>query len=108
MTQEPSRKFALFDTAIGRCGIAWNDVGVIALRIPFSSDEKMRTHLQNRFGELEEIEPPPHIRRTIDGVTSLMNGEKADLSDTALDMTSVPEFNRRVYDIARDIPPGST
>jgi methylated-DNA-[protein]-cysteine S-methyltransferase len=108
MTRQASQKYALFDTTIGRCAIAWNDVGVMALRLPYSSDGKMHAHLRNRFGELEEAEPPPHIRRTIDAVTSLMNGERADLSDTVLDMTRVPEFDRRVYDIARGIPPGST
>jgi methylated-DNA-[protein]-cysteine S-methyltransferase len=37
-----------------------------------------------------------------------MNGEKVDLSDLVLDVRDVPEFNRRVYDIARAILPGST
>lgn len=108
MTQISSRKYAFFETAIGRCSIAWNDVGIVALRLPYSNEAKMRSHLRRRFGALEEVEPPPHIHRAIDAVASVMNGEKVDLSDLVLDVRDVPEFNRRVYDIARAILPGST
>ena len=96
MTQAPSQKYELFETAIGRCGIAWNGVGIVALRLPYSNEEKMRAHLRRRFGALKQVEPPPHMHRAIDAVTSVMNGEKVDLSDLVLDMTGVPEFNRRV------------
>lgn len=33
---------------------------------------------------------------------------RADLSTVELDMTGVPDFHRRVYDIVRCIPPGQT
>ncbi|SDS70481.1 methylated-DNA--[protein]-cysteine S-methyltransferase [Bradyrhizobium canariense] len=108
MSQSATQKYALFDTAIGRCGIAWNDIGVLAVRLPFASDDKMRAHLRNKCGDLEEAAPPPHIRLAIDAITSLMNGEAVDLSGIDLDMARVPDFDRRVYEIARSIPPGST
>jgi methylated-DNA-[protein]-cysteine S-methyltransferase len=108
MTQQVTQQYTLFDTAIGRCGIAWNDTGVFAVRLPYASDEKMRAHLLNMCGDLEEALPPPHIRRAIDAITSLMDGETVDLSDIILDMSRVPDFDRRVYDIAHGIPPGST
>ena len=108
MTQLSTQKFALFDTAIGLCGIAWNDVGVLAIRLPFSSGDKMRVHLRDRFGGLEEPEPPSQIRQAIDAITALMDGEAADLSNIVLDTTRVTDFNCRVYEITRAIPPGST
>ncbi len=37
-----------------------------------------------------------------------MNGAKVDLSAAPLDVSCVPEFNARVYEIARAIPPGET
>jgi methylated-DNA-[protein]-cysteine S-methyltransferase len=37
-----------------------------------------------------------------------MRGEKADLSAAQLDIARVPEFNARVYEIARQIPAGET
>ena len=39
---------------------------------------------------------------------SLLAGEKRDLTSVALDMADVPDFNRKVYDIARAIAPGET
>jgi methylated-DNA-[protein]-cysteine S-methyltransferase len=108
MTPRVTQQYTLFDTAIGRCGIAWNDAGVFAVRLPYTSDEKMRAHLRSMCGDLDEALPPPHIRRAIDAITSLMDGETADLSDIILDTSRVPDFDRRVYEIARGIPPGST
>jgi methylated-DNA-[protein]-cysteine S-methyltransferase len=107
-TQHATPQFALFDTAIGRCGIAWNDTGVLAVRLPYASDDKMRAHLRSRCGDIEEALPPPHIRQAIDAITTLMEGEAVDLSGIVLDTSHVPEFDRRVYEIARGIPPGST
>jgi methylated-DNA-[protein]-cysteine S-methyltransferase len=48
------------------------------------------------------------VRDAIDGIVALLAGEGADLSAIALDLEGVPAFNRRVYAIARTIPPGRT
>ena len=37
-----------------------------------------------------------------------MSGEPRDFTDVALDLGDIPEFNRKVYDIARTIPAGQT
>ena len=37
-----------------------------------------------------------------------MRGEKIDLSGVVLDFSRVPDFERGVYAIAREIPPGAT
>ena len=100
--------YTLFDTAIGACGTAWGEQGILCLQLPESSERATRARLQRRFPELAEAEPPPCVRRTIEGVVALLRGEPIDLSDIALDMRGVPEFNRRVYAIAREIPAGET
>jgi len=48
------------------------------------------------------------VRRTIADIAALLAGERRDLGDAVLDWAAVPDFNRRVYDVARAIPPGST
>jgi len=48
------------------------------------------------------------VQDVISSIVALLAGERRDLSAVALDMTEVPEFNRRVYDVARRIPAGST
>jgi methylated-DNA-[protein]-cysteine S-methyltransferase len=100
--------FALFDTAIGRCGIAWGARGINAVQLPMSSEEKTRTRIRQRHGDIEETPPPAEVQAAIDAIVELLAGKPVDLSDIELDLDQVPEFNRGVYDIARTIPPGKT
>jgi methylated-DNA-[protein]-cysteine S-methyltransferase len=100
--------FTLFDTAIGRCGIAWGEHGVVGVQLPQTNDKQTRTRLQQRCGGAEEAQPPSPIRDAIRAMVALLNGEARDLSAIALDMARVPEFNRKVYAIARGIPAGAT
>jgi methylated-DNA-[protein]-cysteine S-methyltransferase len=100
--------FTLFDTAIGRCGIAWNERGIVAASLPEADDARMRARLRRRCPGASEQAPPPHVQRAIDGVVALMRGEAADLSGVVLDMQGVRAFNAQIYAIARTIPPGAT
>ena len=100
--------FALFDTAIGWCGIAWGPRGVVGVQLPEGSAPATRARLLRRFPDAREAEPPPEARQAVDGITALLRGEASALDDVALDMEGVPEFNRRVYEVARTIPWGAT
>src|SRR6202521_1645784 len=100
--------FAIFDTAIGRCGIAWSERGINAVQLPMSSEEKTRSRIRQRYGDIAEAPPPAEVQSAIDGIVELLAGKPNDLSDVVLDLDGVPEFNRGVYDIARTIPPGKT
>ena len=100
--------FALFDTAIGRCGIAWNERGVAGVQLPEGSEHDTRTRLRRRFADARETPPPAPVQRAIDGVVALLRGEPSELDAVTLDMEGVPPFHRRVYEVARTIPPGTT
>jgi methylated-DNA-[protein]-cysteine S-methyltransferase len=100
--------FAIFDTAIGPCGIVWGERGVTGVQLPMGTEEKTRKRIHQRNGDVPEAEPPAEVRHAIDGMIELLAGKPNDLSDVALDLDGVPEFNRGVYDIARKIPPGQT
>jgi methylated-DNA-[protein]-cysteine S-methyltransferase len=52
--------------------------------------------------------PPLDVQRALDGIVALLLGEASDLSAVALDLDRVPPFHRRVYEVARTIPPGAT
>jgi methylated-DNA-[protein]-cysteine S-methyltransferase len=103
-----TRNFALFDTAIGTCGIAWSGRGIVGVQLPEKDAAATRARLQRRFADAVEMPPPADLQRTIDGIVALLAGEPRDLTAAALDLDGVPEFNRRVYDVARGIPPGAT
>jgi methylated-DNA-[protein]-cysteine S-methyltransferase len=100
--------FALFDTAIGRCGIAWGRRGVAGVQLPEAREPETRVRLLQRFPDARETPPPLDVQRALDGIVALLVGEASDLSAVALDMDPVPPFHRRVYEVARTIPPGAT
>jgi len=99
---------ALFDTAVGRCGIAWNAHGVIGVQLPERHDGATRTRLGRRFPDAHEAALPSHIAQVIADIVALLCGEKRDFSAVALDMDGVPEFHQKVYAVARTIPAGAT
>src|SRR5476649_2230384 len=109
--QEPAMTghcFAIFDTAIGRCGIVWGTRGINGVQLPMSSEDKTRTRIRQHHGDIAEAPPPAGVQSAIDGIVELLAGKPNDLADVVLDLDGVPEFNRGVYDIARTIPPGKT
>jgi methylated-DNA-[protein]-cysteine S-methyltransferase len=100
--------FTIFETMIGACGIAWGERGIVAVQLPEANEQKTRTRLQRRFPEAREIPPTPEVQRAIEGIVALLRGEASDLSAVVLDVEDLPAFNRRVYEVARAIPPGAT
>jgi methylated-DNA-[protein]-cysteine S-methyltransferase len=100
--------FTFFETAVGRCGIAWGSRGAVSVLLPEKSEAASRARLARRFPEAREAVPPPEIQRAIDDIVALLAGGRRDLSDVPLDFESLPAFHRRVYEVARAIPPGST
>ena len=100
--------YTLFETAIGSCGIAWNERGVVAFQLPEASSSSTRRQLLSRVAGAVESAAPGAIRRVIDAVVSLLRGERTDLAFVPLDMDGLPEFHQRVYEVARTIPPGAT
>jgi methylated-DNA-[protein]-cysteine S-methyltransferase len=100
--------FALFDTAIGKCSIAWGERGIAGVQLPEAGEEETRARMLHRFPAAGEAAPPPEVQRVVDHIAALLRGETSDLSTVALDMDGVPPFHRRVYELARTIPPGKT
>jgi methylated-DNA-[protein]-cysteine S-methyltransferase len=68
----------------------------------------MRARIQHQHPNALESEPSPEIALAIAGIRAMLSGENYDLSTTILDMDGVPDLNRRVYEIARLIPAGTT
>ena len=100
--------FAVFDTAIGRCAIAWGPGGIVGVQLPEGRDAETRARVLRRHPGAREAAPPADIARARDAIVSLLRGARVDLSGLPLDMAAVPDFHRQVYDVARTIPPGAT
>ena len=100
--------FALFDTAIGACGIAWGPRGIVGVQLPEAEEGDTRHRMARRFPRLQESDPPPEAQRATSAIRALLDGEPLDLLEIALDLEGVSDFHRGVYAIARRIPPGRT
>jgi methylated-DNA-[protein]-cysteine S-methyltransferase len=100
--------FAVFEAAIGHCGIAWSLRGVVGAQLADQTETATRNRMQRRFPDVREMTPPADIQSAIDAIQALLRGESHDLSPIVLDMENVPEFDRRVYEIARTVPRGGT
>jgi methylated-DNA-[protein]-cysteine S-methyltransferase len=98
--------FALFDTLIGRCGLAWGERGLIGVQLPETSPGAAWARLRRRFPDAIEREPPPEMEKVIERIRDLLAGGRDDLADIPLDLDGQPAFNLRVYAIARAINPG--
>jgi len=103
-----AQRFVLFDTIIGRCGVAWGDRGLIGMQLPESSPGAAWARLRKRFPDAVEGEPTPEIEAVIERIRDLLAGGKDDLADIPLDLDGQSAFNLRVYQIARAITPGET
>ena len=100
--------FALFDTAIGACAIVWSARGVAGVQLPEKDTQATRARVLRRYAGAREAAPPPQVQCAVDGIVALLAGERRDLTGVTLDTAALPEFNRKVYEIARAIPPGAT
>ena len=100
--------FALFDTEVGRCGIAWSAGGIAGVQLPEGSDLAMRARMLRRFPGARETSPPAEVRQAIEAMGALLRGESSELRSIPLDLDGIAPFEQRVYEVARTIPPGTT
>ena len=104
MTAGPA--FALFDTAIGPCALAWGEAGVVGVWFAEATPEATRARLHRRHPDAAETPPPPAMQKVIEGITALLAGTLVDLSGAPVDLSGVSDYEARVLHAARAIPPG--
>jgi methylated-DNA-[protein]-cysteine S-methyltransferase len=100
--------YALFETPLGCCGIAWNSRGITGVQLPERHEDATRARLARRFPAATETTPPGTVQQAVDGIRAVLQGEKRDLSAAGLDMDGLPEFHQQIYAVARTIPVGAT
>ena len=86
------RGYTIFDTMIGRCGIAWGHAGIVGVQLPEAREIETRRRLYQLYPDAREQRPPPNVEIAIEGIVALLRGQPADLSDVALDMTGHPRL----------------
>jgi methylated-DNA-[protein]-cysteine S-methyltransferase len=102
------RGYTIFDTGIGRCGIAWGTFGIVGVQLPEAREIETRGRMLRQYPDAREMRPPPNVEMAIEGIVALLRGQPSDLSDITLDGSGIHAFNMRVYEFARTIPRGET
>jgi methylated-DNA-[protein]-cysteine S-methyltransferase len=102
------RAYSIFDTAIGRCGIAWSPSGIVGVQLPEARELDTRRRLFQLYPEARETRPTPNVEIAIEGMVALLRGEAAELADVRLDMSGIHVFDQRAYQVTRQIPRGET
>jgi O-6-methylguanine DNA methyltransferase len=100
--------FALFDTAIGRCALAWTERGVAVVQLPEADDDATRARVLVRCPDARERPPEGEALRIIEAIATHFAGRPDPLAAVVLDYAAVPRFHRRVYDALRRVGPGET
>lgn len=86
-----------FDTAIGRCAIAFNANAVTHVTLPGGCAH-----------EGSEDRPPDFAASAIVSIRTLLDGHAVDVSAIPLALDLASAFERRVYDATMTIPRGET
>ncbi len=103
-----SSGFALFQTAIGSCGIAWRGAGIVGVQLPEAGDATALARLGRRFPDLELAGPSAAASAAIGRIAAFLSGANEDFSDFPLDFSAVGAWDRSVYRETRTIPAGAT
>lgn len=98
--------YVLFDTSLGRCGVAWGPNGVRAVSFAEASDDETVKRLMRRAQGAVERVPSDAIAAVISDIKALFEGEPRDLSHASLDWDGVGDFEREVYKLSLKIKPG--
>jgi methylated-DNA-[protein]-cysteine S-methyltransferase len=102
------RGFALFDTAIGRCAVAWSAAGLLATQLPEADGGRSRRRIAVRVPDCAEAEPPLWVQAAIEKIATHIAGGSVDYRDVPLDRNGIGTWECAVYDAALAIPRGET
>jgi len=106
------RQSALFSTALGDCGVAWQGEQLLNVLLPAGDAAATRSLLRHLSGGAEEVlapeDWPPFVQAAVAAMQALMRGEAASLAEVPVDWARVNTFERRVYEATRRLGPGQT
>ncbi|NNL90381.1 MAG: methylated-DNA--[protein]-cysteine S-methyltransferase [Marinicaulis sp.] len=100
--------YTLFDTKLGRCGIAWGEDGINAVSFAEADDNLTIKRLRRRAPDASKAPPPAEFEIVINKIQALLSGDKISFDEAALDMSGIAEFDTDVLALTREIKAGDT
>ncbi|WP_141735333.1 methylated-DNA--[protein]-cysteine S-methyltransferase [Oligoflexus tunisiensis] len=105
------RHYCYFTTAIGPCGLLWNETAIERVQLPEKNLTESRRILTQKIKPCQEVElaqAPVWVQDAAQRLQTLLLKGQVDLSPIPIDVSAAPPFFRQVYEVARKIPPGQT
>jgi methylated-DNA-[protein]-cysteine S-methyltransferase len=101
-------RYCLFETALGRCGVAWTDFGLSRVQLPERDAATTKRRLQRRQPTRKETQIPWDVARSIDLLQRYFAGNRTDFTDVTLDFSGIGSFNCQIYQELRRVGWGET
>jgi methylated-DNA-[protein]-cysteine S-methyltransferase len=98
----------LFETAIGPCGVAWNERGLVAVQLSESTRATTERRLKSKAQSGGPSNPPPWVAEAIADVQRYLAGERVHFAAVPVDLGGAEPFHRKVYEALREIAWGTT
>jgi len=98
----------VFDTAIGTCGVAWSERGLVAVQLPARNRAATERRLIARTHSTGASAPLPAIAALIADITRYLAGERVDFATVPVDLSRLDPFRRKLYETMRALPWGTT
>lgn len=108
MTTSSAVRHYLFDTAIGPCGVAWNDGGLVAVQLPEASRAATERRLKSKSQSGGPDDPPPWVADAIAGIERYLAVEQVDFTAVPINLDDAEPFHRKVYEALRAVAWGAT
>jgi hypothetical protein len=101
--------YALFETPLGACGIAWKEPEtsrlqpvVTRFQLPEATRSSTERRIAERSGGRKACLMPPGIARIIKRIQKHLHGDMQDFQDIIIDLDGAAPFARQVYEAAMD------
>jgi methylated-DNA-[protein]-cysteine S-methyltransferase len=103
-----AQHYHVFETAMGFCGIAWSDVGIVRFQLPVKKAEAADRLLQRRTGGAEQRAPQEDVAVIVAAAKRYFDGEETDFSHVRLDLGGEDAFFTQIYIALRRVGWGRT
>lgn len=103
-----AHRYLIFETALGFCGIAWNEIGVARFQLPAATAVTTEHNLLRRLPHARPGVPPEEISAVVSAAQRYFAGEHLDFSEVRLDLADQDEFFARIYAATRRVGWGCT
>jgi O-6-methylguanine DNA methyltransferase len=105
--------YAMFETSLGHCALAWTDEGVTWLQLPEETPDATRARLLAKRPDAGTEEAklrgaPKWVKDAVARVREHLAGKPQALAEVPLDLSAASELHTRIYRALQAVPPGKT